>query len=122
MKNILILDSDTKVLEIIKKFLEPKGYIVRGARTAQEAIDLSDKIVPDVVVLELAIPNQNGIAFLHEFRSYPDWSKIPVIIHTSLPKYLYSNEDTWKVLGVKHYLYKPTTSLNELGNIIAEVA
>lgn len=118
MKKILVIDSDKKILDIIRKYIESKELIIFTADSAQQAINTADQQRPDIVILELAIPDQNGIAFLHEFRSYPDWINIPVIIHSSVPKNINASEKTWKVLGVVDYLYKPTTSLRKLKDCV----
>lgn len=114
MKNILLIEPDDVTANILKKSLSSTAIKVFVASTAQKAIDVADIHKPDLVILELAIPEQNGIAFLHEFRSYVDWSKIPVIVHTHLAISVQTTEKAWKLLGVNACLYKPTTSLKKL--------
>jgi response regulator RpfG family c-di-GMP phosphodiesterase len=64
----------------------------------------------------------SGIEFLNEFRSYPDWQDIPVVIHTHVPATEFN--DSWKLLrgelGVRDYLYKPHTSLKRLTAAVGE--
>ena len=114
MKNILLIEPDEKTSEILKKALTNKEVKVFCAKDSQTAVDIADKDKPDLVILELAIPDQNGVAFLHEFRSYPDWSKIPVIVHTHISISGSTTKKAWKLLGVVECLYKPTTSLKKL--------
>jgi len=51
---------------------------------AQAAVHAADERQPDVVVIELQLPAHNGVEFLHEFRSYPEWQWIPVVVNTVL--------------------------------------
>jgi CheY-like chemotaxis protein len=76
----------------------------------------ADDINPDVVILELQLVQHSGAEFLYEFRSYPDWQNVPVIIYTQIPPTQFHDtfQDTCRQLGVSEYLYKPTTSLQAL--------
>ncbi len=114
MKHILLLDPDTKTSKSIKNILEDKNINVSVVKDSQSAIFLADKNRPDLVITELAIADQNGVAFLHEFRSYIDWKNIPIIVHSYLPSVLVDNSKVWDTLGVKKVLYKPQTSLQTL--------
>lgn len=122
MKQILLVEPDKKVAEIIKEFLERDGLAsVQVAYSAQEAIHTADEFNPELVILELAIPKHNGFAFLHEFRSYADWSKVPVIVHSHLAKDEAAMSKSWKILGAVEYLYKPQTTLAKLKSTSFEV-
>ena len=121
MKIILLIEPDEDTANIIKKSLASDDIKVFMARSSQEAVDMADAKKPDLVILELAIPDQNGVAFLHEFRSYADWSKIPVIVHTHLAISAQTTDKAWKLLGVAECLYKPTTSLKKLKTSVLSV-
>ncbi len=114
MKTILLIEPDEETAKILTKSLNSEGIKVYVARTSQDAVNVADAHKPDLVILELAIPDQNGIAFLHEFRSYADWANIPVIVHTHLAISAQTTSKAWKLLGVGEYLYKPATSLKKL--------
>lgn len=114
MKQILLLDPDQKIAKSIKNILEDGKISVQIAVDSQCAIHLADKKRPDLVIIELAIADQNGVAFLHEFRSYVDWKNIPIIVHSYLPTVLSNTQRSWKDLGVSLVLYKPQTSLKKL--------
>lgn len=80
---------------------------------------MADEAKPDAVILELAMPEHNGIEFLQEFRSYADWLDVPIVVYSHIPR-----EDTglsiadWQKYGVVGYTYKPTTSLKQLASIL----
>ena len=108
------MDPDQKIAKSIKNILEDGKISVQIAVDSQSAIHLADKKRPDLVIIELAIADQNGVAFLHEFRSYVDWKNIPIIVHSYLPTVLSNTQRSWKDLGVSLVLYKPQTSLKKL--------
>lgn len=117
MKKILIIEPDSEVRSIIKSFISKNEikWKVKVAEDAQQAIHECDTDLPDVIVLETQMASNNGLAFIHEFRSHGDWLSVPIIIHTMIPQLEtgLTNND-WKSMGVTEYLYKPTTSLKKL--------
>lgn len=114
MKHVLLLEPDQATAKSIRSVLEEKNISLSVAKDSQSAIHLADKKRPDLVIVELAVADQNGVAFLHEFRSYIDWKSIPIIVHSYLPSVLSSPSSVWKSLGVNKVLYKPKTSLKTL--------
>lgn len=122
MAHILIIEPDTVLASIIKQYLLGLEYDVSLTHNAQKAITYSDERRPDAIVLELAIPDHNGVEFLQEFRSYADWMQIPVIIYSHIPQ-----EDTglsrveWRKHGVHSYLYKPTSGLEHLAKALQRI-
>jgi len=121
LTQILLVEPNQKIAKVISDFLlRDRGVKVNVAHSAQEAIHSADQVSPDLVILELAMPMQNGFAFLHEFRSYEDWSEVPVIIHSHLARDEAMKSKSWKLLGAKRYFYKPRTSLARLQQAVIE--
>jgi len=111
--NILLVEPDYFLGNIYKRALENADNEIIWAKSAQQAVALADENKPDIVVLELQLPKHNGIEFLYEFRSYPEWQNVPVILHT-LASYSSNLMKSFNDLGVLDYLYKPATSLKQL--------
>jgi DNA-binding response OmpR family regulator len=112
---ILIIEPDRKLATVLEKSFKQAGFAVQLAHDGQTAVSKADDQRPNAVLCELALPGQNGVAFLQEFRSYQDWLDVPVFVYSQIPC-----EDTglsargWHKLGVHKYLYKPTTRLKDL--------
>ncbi len=121
MPRILLLEPDSQSARLVRQYIENGTYTVDFAHSSQEALHCADGNKPDLVILELAIRDHNGFAFLHEFRSYNDWAKIPVIIFSHIDVSEASMSESWKSLGAKYYFYKPTTTLAELKKAIDDV-
>lgn len=116
MKNVLLLESNTVLASTYDHALRVSGYSVVRTVNAQAAIDAADARPPDVVILELQLSGHGGIEFLHEFRSYPEWRHIPVIILTAIHASSIApvRQALVQDLGVADILYKPATSLQDL--------
>jgi DNA-binding response OmpR family regulator len=117
---VLLIEPDRVLGKVYAAALERAGHGVTLARSAQGAVHAADTTRPDVVVLELQLPQHNGVEFLYEFRSYTEWLHIPVIVHSFVapPEYEYS-DILQRELGVARCLHKPTTSLQQLAAAVA---
>lgn len=121
--NILLLEPDKKLGGTYKRALEKAGHKVQWAAHAQDAVHLADKVRPGLVILELQLAGHNGIEFLHEFRSYPEWQGIGVILLTLVPpQSLQISQEIMDSFGIVGALYKPATTLKQLISVISEQA
>lgn len=116
MAEILLIEPDRVLADSYVQALQNAGWQVNAASTAQAAIMVADAIPPDLVILELQLVEHSGIEFLYEFRSYPDWQSVPILIHTGVPPAEFTDNVQLlrDELGVSGYLYKPRTSLRDL--------
>lgn len=116
MANILLIEPDRILAEIYRESLESDGHVVSVCAGAQSAVLAADKTKPDLVILELQLVEHSGIEFLYEFRSYPDWQNIPVLIHSQVPPAEFNDnfELLKNELNVINFLYKPATNLKKL--------
>ena len=122
MKKILLIEPDKTLSKVTSEYLVSKGMDVMIAEGAQEAVNIADQNEPDLVILEIQLKRHNGIDFIHEFRSYPEWHGIPIVIYSMIPKKEFTfDNNAWMELGVSKYLYKPKVKLNELFNELNEV-
>ncbi len=111
----LLIEPDVVLARTYREALEDAGWQVNWAPSAQAALDMADQTLPDIVILEVQLAAHNGIEFLYEFRSYPEWSNIPVVIHSLVPPQEFANHNIlYKELGVKGYYYKPNTRIIQL--------
>ena len=122
MARILLIEPNRILSQIYKDALEQDGYEVSAVYDAQNAITSSDKLLPDLIVLEIQLIKHNGVEFLYELRSYPEWQHIPVVVNSIVPPNEFAqNEVLYKEIGINNYLYKPQTSLTELLRTIDNV-
>lgn len=123
MSQILLVEPDRVLANLYSKSLSSAGHQVETATSAQSAIHSADRTKPDVVILELQLINHSGIEFLYEFRSYPDWQNIPVLVLSNIPmvEFAGSQELLAKELGVDSYFYKPATTIKRLISAVNQI-
>jgi CheY-like chemotaxis protein len=82
---ILLVDDDADVLSMLAMRLESEGATTHTAERAQDALALSRRYTPDVIVSDLVLPNIDGFAFLRAVRSDPVLQRTPAIAITGQP-------------------------------------
>ena len=93
-RRILIVDDMTDAQELLKDWLDESGSNdIRTAVNGLEALKVLESFRPEVIFLDLMMPVMDGMSFLKEFRSKPEYSNIPVIIVTA--KTLTQEERGW---------------------------
>ncbi len=105
IKKILVVDDDPTTVKIIAHFLQKENYRVSSSQAGVDGIKKAFKENPDLILLDIMIPDLNGFQFLSIFRKDPEYAKIPVIILSSLAE----EADVLKGLeiGAVDYLTKP---------------
>jgi DNA-binding response OmpR family regulator len=119
---IFIIEPDLVLAEHYASALLEVDDKVTMFRTASLAVKALNTHMPDIIVLELALPGHNGFELLYELASYADTKTIKVVVHSLLP----ASSVDWSYtpqtdLGIAAYLYKPDTSLQLLTDTVAEV-
>jgi DNA-binding response OmpR family regulator len=104
-KKILVVDDDPTTVKIISHFLQKENYRVSSSLAGVDGIKKAFKENPDLILLDIMIPDLDGFQFLSIFRKDPEYAKIPVIILSSLAE----EADVLKGLeiGAVDYLTKP---------------
>ncbi len=112
----MLIEPDRVFASSINGYLCENGYNVRHAYDAQAALVAADEARPDMVVCELQLVSHSGIEFLYEFRSYPDWRQVPVVIFSLVPpiEFASSGLGLSRDLAISCYLYKSATTMSML--------
>jgi len=102
--DILVIDDSAVVLGIVKRILDKK-YNVRVAQSAKKAYLLLEDEIPDLILLDLEMPEIDGFMFLESIISNPKWKDIPVIFLTGADDR--KKEEQALELGAVEYILKP---------------
>jgi DNA-binding response OmpR family regulator len=83
-KNILVAEDDHFLASAYKMKLTKAGYDVDIASDGEEAISLISKKIPDLIILDLVMPNKDGFEVLKELKGRKEWANVPVIVASNL--------------------------------------
>jgi CheY-like chemotaxis protein len=124
---ILVIDDELDVVKFLSTLLEDHGYATCSARDGVEAMERIQKDSPDLICLDLLMPNKTGVKFFHEIRKHPEWKKIPVIMITGWGPPEYPGIDFKRFIHERHlvpppegYLEKPIDQ-DALLQLIADI-
>ena len=73
----LVIDDEVQIRRLLHACLEANGYRVREAATGQEGISEAAQHPPDIVILDLGLPDMDGVTVLKRLR---EWSRVPVVV------------------------------------------
>jgi len=111
---ILIVDDDLHIQRLYKEELLEEGYEVVVASTGKEALEVFEKESPDVVTLDILMPDIDGISLLRKMKEQKP--KIPIIMSTA-----YDYRDDFSVWASEAYIVK-SADLTELKKTIKSLA
>lgn len=77
VSSVLVIDNDVALTELLKASLEPKTFDVHTAHEVEEGINAVHRINPDVIVLDLNLPEKDGSQVCKDIRAFSD---IPILI------------------------------------------
>jgi len=101
-KTILTVDDEIKVCDLLKAYLEKDGYEVITALDGKSALEKAKQVKPDLILLDINLPEINGMDVCRTIRSR---SKVPIIMLTA------RDEETDKIIGLEigadDYITKP---------------
>lgn len=103
--NILLVEDEPDARRLLKFLLDAEGFRVVTAEDGREALDALDRDLPDLVLLDLMMPNVDGIAFTQAFRAKPEFQKTPILVVTARDQQI-DKYEAYKV-GANGYLTKP---------------
>ncbi len=99
---ILIIDDDINFLDLIDRRLSKEGYLVFTANNGKSGLIKANKLVPDIIILDIVMPDMDGWTVYKKLKTTPLLSQIPVIIVT-----IGDYEKMAKDFGVVDFLAKP---------------
>ena len=108
IQKILLVDDSKTELHHLSDVLGKRGYQVRTAQNADEAMRRLSEDKPDLILMDVVMPGQNGFQLTRTITRDARWSAVPVIMCTS------KNQETDKVWGMRQgardYIVKPVNT------------
>ena len=109
---MLVVEDSASAREIVMRILRREGYTVEGAASAREALESMHHHLPDLILLDVMMPDVDGMDLLRMLRSQPKTREVPVIFLSAL-----SDEERIRQateMGAQGYLVKTRVSYEEL--------
>ena len=114
------MDDDRDMVEALKIILEGESYTVRVAFDGKQGLDAVKKEKPDLIILDLLLPGEDGITICHKLKKNPEYRNIPILVVTALAKNMEKRvlpEKEYNSLKVEGYFDKPV----DLEQLLAKV-
>lgn len=102
---ILVVDDEPDILEILQYNLEKEGYTVRVASNGKKGVEEAKAFLPDLILLDIMMPEQDGVETCRQIRSIPELQNVYVIFLTARAEE-YSEIAAFDV-GADDYIIKP---------------
>src|SRR5205085_4844224 len=101
-KPVLVIDDDADTRQVLKHFLNRKGFPVECASSGEEGLGLARELHPMAIILDVMMPGMDGWAVLSALKSEPELRNIPVIMLT-----IVDDKNLGYALGATDYMIKP---------------
>ena len=105
MKKILLIEDDADLFALLKYNLEKEGFILVGAQTGKGAVEFCRRERPDLILLDIMLPDSDGLDICKGIRNHPELAHIPVIFLTARASE--TDRIVGLELGANDYIVKP---------------
>ncbi len=105
MKKIVLIEDDSDLFALLKYNLEKEGYAFAGSQTGKGALELCRRERPDLVILDIMLPDSDGLEICKAIRNHPDLANTPVIFLTA--RATETDRIVGLELGANDYIVKP---------------
>lgn len=105
MKKILLIEDDSDLFSLLKYNLEKEGFTLTGLQTGKGALELCRQVKPDLILLDIMLPDSDGLDICKGIRKDPELSATPVIFLTARASE--TDRIVGLELGANDYVVKP---------------
>jgi len=116
-KRILVVDDDPVNFEVIETLLDRYNYQLHYASDGKSAISVLDHVRPDLILLDVMMPEINGVETCKKIRATPQWETIPIIMVTALDNTLILSHCL--AAGANDFVAKPINSIELQARILS---
>jgi len=104
-QSILVVDDNPSNLKLFTFLLAVPGYEVRTAANAAQALAELDRTVPDLIIMDLQLPDVDGLTLTRQLKADPKMKGVPIVAVTASA--MKGDEEKARAAGVDGYMSKP---------------
>ena len=122
MPKILVIDDDKEFQDFLGFLLESRGFEVYRALTADEGLNQTVSIEPDLIILDVMMPGKNGFEAMKEIRSDASTAGIPILVLTAIGEHLAHSRYARNMgldIDSEDFITKPVDAKDLLGRVKA---
>ncbi len=114
-RTIMVVDDDAALVEILRIRLDSEGFNVRCGYSGKDLFAVLEELKPDLIILDIMMPQMDGLEVLTRHKGDPDTASIPAILLTA--KVQYEEVLRGYKMGADYYITKPCTATQLLTGI-----
>jgi CheY-like chemotaxis protein len=111
-RTILIVDDERIFCDVLSLALQRVGYQVACAYDTKQAWEMLKNLRPDLMILDVSMPDGDGLALLRTARHAPEWKKLPVVVLSGVSQWHRIKEA--QALAAREYVLKGTCGVSDL--------
>lgn len=104
-KRIVLIEDDSDLFSLLKYNLEKEGFLMTGSQTGLGALDLCRRVRPDLILLDIMLPDSDGLDICKGIRNDPEMAQTPIIFLTARASE--TDRIVGLELGANDYIVKP---------------
>ncbi len=115
--NILLVEDDSHNAQLIQIYLQRLGYQINLVNNAEQMWKILGQQKPAIILLDIKLPDENGLAIIQKLREHQQYRTIPIIVQTAMA--MKGDREICLAAGVNEYIAKPI-DLPLLGNLVSK--
>ena len=115
VKTVLVVEDNDLNMKLFHDLLEAHGYRVIEARTGAEALRILDGLRPDLILMDIQLPEISGLEVTREIQKKPEFADTPVIAVTAFA--MRGDEERIRAGGCRDYIAKPISVVDFLEKV-----
>jgi CheY-like chemotaxis protein len=112
-EQVLIVEDNEKNMKLFRDVLLAKGFRTLEATRGVEAVDMASEHTPDLVLMDIQLPDLDGVQALHRLREHPRTAAIPVLALTA--QAMRGDDERFLAEGFDGYISKPVNVRDLVG-------
>ena len=114
-RSVLVVDDEPNIVLSLEFIMKQAGFEVRVARDGNEAIEAFEASIPDLVLLDVMMPNRDGYDVCQTIRANPAWKGIHIIMLTAKGRDI--EREKGMALGADDYITKPFSTREVIARV-----